>query len=93
MLIIEAVSVPAVASNEPTDDDDTPLAELSGDKYELVNPPAYIPGNLGWASKTQEGLFLHLLGLFNAQGRTKVRTDAIGIYIDCHVDVSAGCMG
>ena len=66
------MSVPAVQESGITTND-APLAELSGEKYETVTPPPFIPGNLGWASKTQEGLVLHLLSLFNAQGRTRVR--------------------
>ena len=71
-MIIETVCVPAITNN--TSESEAPLAELSGEKYELVEPPPFIPANLGWASKTKEGLVLHLLNLFNAQGRTRVRT-------------------
>ncbi|KAF7789111.1 hypothetical protein EIP86_000046 [Pleurotus ostreatoroseus] len=67
ILIIETVSVPGIVSNAAIED---PLTALSGDKYEPVTPPAFIPANLGWASKYKEGQVLHLLNLFNAQGRT-----------------------
>ena len=64
------MSVPGIISDTPIEE---PLAALSGDKYEPVTPPAFIPANLGWASKYKEGQVLHLLNLFNAQGRTLVR--------------------
>ena len=82
VLIIESVAVSAVAPNIEADTN-APLAALNGETYEQIVPPPYIPANLGWASKTQAGLNLHLLSLFNAQARTRVRAWSSGIHAQC----------
>ncbi len=67
---METVSIPGIIRNFG---DETALNALNGITYESVSPPPFIPANLGAASKPREGLVLHLLSMFNAQGRTMVR--------------------
>ena len=68
---METVSIPSITpTNAP--DAATLLNSLENDTYKEISPPPYIPTNLGAAAKSREALVLHLLNLFNAQGRTVV---------------------